>query len=742
MPNGLLSRLPKQGRLLGPGTRIKRAALFIFFVVFYTLGAAYHLLLWNIGQPTAFLTFIYHGVILAGYGTLWLLLSSQFDRVRATPAKAFWHTLVLGILLIGLSFVTLNIPGAFNDAGEPLTLTTIVKMNTLSLLEATFFFILLLRFRDLVLFKRTRSSQRNWYLMLAFMLFAVFAAFFNLPGGPGGNDAWRDYLLALAIIPAVTFMVINSFRISWIVHLTFREKMAIIGLSTLLLGLFTLIGVSLQTGDAFDNLMPGVSLYLNNYSYPLSMFMMLAGTFGFLYCITALLSLMFHLPTTSDFQRRADEMAVMHSLTDLVNQVFDPEKLVSTITASPVEAGSADAAWLAIADLETGSLRPRVIATHNIAPALVAEMVDTEAFYEEVLHTKEPVLLEQAHADHRIAAHSGNGLSSLLVIPLSARNETLGALFVTRNVAHGFEKDDVEAISIFAAQAALALDNARLFEEQIEKERLSRELAIAKEVQHKLLPQHLPMLDGLTLAATSVSAQEVGGDYYDFVQLDEHRLAFIVGDVSGKGTSAAFYMAEMQGVFQSVTHIAPDPCDFLTHANRALCNSLEKNVFISVVYGVLDLQEEVLLMARAGHCPAATINLHGESRYVRSQGLGLGLDRGSLFRKTLDVERIPLQPGDVFVLYTDGLVESRNPQGEEYGYDRLLEALRAHRHEDAPDLHASLMADLDRFLGGLRQYDDDLTLVVLKWHGLPLSPAAAATDNTREIYPARAVSLE
>ncbi|MCH7646618.1 MAG: SpoIIE family protein phosphatase, partial [Nitrospinae bacterium] len=188
-----------------------------------------------------------------------------------------------------------------------------------------------------------------------------------------------------------------------------------------------------------------------------------------------------------------------------------------------------------------------------------------------------------------------------------ARNEALGALFVAREVTHGFEKDDVEAISIFAAQAALALDNARLFEEQIEKERLARELAIAKEVQHKLLPQCLPSLEGLTLAASSVSAQEVGGDYYDFVQLDDQRLAFIVGDVSGKGTSAAFYMAEMQGVFQSVSHIAPDPQDFLTHANRALANSLEKNVFISVIYGVLDLKKEEIVLARAGHCPAAMI---------------------------------------------------------------------------------------------------------------------------------------
>ena len=745
MPTGLLSRLKKKEGLPRPGARTQRAVLALFFVIFFALSAGYLLLTWNTGHPSTFIAVVYNLVVLACYGTLWLLIANLFRGQRATPAKAFWHTLVLGVVLIGLSFAVLRlIPGGFSETGMPLTITTVVKMDVLNLLEATFFFVLLLRFRDLMLFKRTKTSQRNWYLMLGFM---VFTALVSFVATPGDEERWQDYLLALGIIPSVAFMAINSFRISWIVHLSFRDKIASIGLTILLLMMF---GLSFNYGGAaelstvnplrdVEGLLPWESKYLTNYSPALSTFMMLAGVFGILYCMTALLSLLFHLPTTGEFQRRADEMAVMHSLTDLVNQVFDPEKLVSTITASPVEAGSADASWLAVADPETGSLRPRVIATHNIAPAVVAELVDTDAFYHEVLLSKEPVLLEQAPVDHRVEANPGDGLSSLLVIPLSARSEILGALFVAREVTHGFEKDDVEAISVFAAQAALALDNARLFEEQIERERLSRELAIAKEVQHKLLPQHLPMVEGLTLAASSVSAQEVGGDYYDFVELDDRRLAFIVGDVSGKGTSAAFYMAEMQGVFQSVAHIAPDPHDFLTHANRALATSLEKNVFISVIYGVIDLETEEVMLARAGHCPAATISLTGEARYLRSQGLGLGLDRGSLFHKTLAVEHLALQPGDVFVLYTDGVVESRGPDGEEYGYDRLLDSVCKHRHEDAPDLHASLLRDLDGFLGGMRQYDDDMTLVVLKWHGIDLGQK---TSEKQENYPIGAVPLE
>jgi serine phosphatase RsbU (regulator of sigma subunit) len=146
-----------------------------------------------------------------------------------------------------------------------------------------------------------------------------------------------------------------------------------------------------------------------------------------------------------------------------------------------------------------------------------------------------------------------------------------------------------------------------------------------------------------------------------------------------------------------------------------------------VIYGVLDTRREEITLARAGHCPAARITFNGEACYLRSQGLGLGLDRGEFFRNTLSEETLRLQPGDVFVLYTDGVVESRNPLGEEYGYERLLDLLQMQRHEDASDLHDALLHDLNTFIGST-EYDDDLTLVVLKWHGIDLAALRSTTE--------------
>lgn len=712
------------------GTRLQNILLGVLWAACYVLALGYHVLLWTTHEPASItVAGVYHAIVLLGSLALWAVLSRLLERRRVAPGRILWTTLLLGFLYLGTAYLATLIPpigqtGYHQENGVPLAWAAVMKVSILALLKAAFVFILLLRLKDLVLVKRTRGSQRNWYLMLGFMVLAALSGFLKTP---------QDELSlaqGIAIVPAVVFMVVNSFRLSWIVSLSFKEKMASSGLAFLLLIL--LLGLSGLDGsvEGFE-LVPGEIQALLQYSYPLAIFTGLGILFGVLYCTTAFLSLLFHLPTTSDFQRKAGEMATMHSLTHLVGQVFDSEKLFTTIAAAPIEASSARASWLALPDVSRGDLRPMVVATNGIDLEQLEAKVDTGALFDEIQLIREPLLLQQALADHRIDAKSGEGFGSLLVTPLVARDTVLGALFATKEVAHGFEPDDVEAISVFAAQAALALDNARLFEEQLEKERLTRELTIAREVQQRLLPQRLPVLPGITLAASSVSALEVGGDYYDFVRLDDDHLAIIVGDVSGKGTSAAFYMAEMQGIFQAVSRLAPSPNDFLTHANAALSDSLERNVFISVIYGVLDLRSEEIVLARAGHCPAACISLDGTARYLRTRGLGLGLDRSDLFGKTLVEERVALRPGDVFVLYTDGVVESRSEAGEEYGYDRLLHGLAVNRHEDAGDLHSALIDDLKLFMGD-KEYDDDMTLVVLKWHGIDIGKVNTVSDSAWE----------
>ncbi len=715
--------------------------LSILFVVCFILGIAYHLFEWNTGSTGPIsLQLATQAVLVVGYTSLYFVLHQIYHTGRSRPAKSLWTILIAGAVLLGVGSVAsrlggpsilpgleapYNLVGLDPETGVPFVLASIFKMNVLALSQITFAMILLLKLQDLVLVKRSKVSQRNWFAMIGIMAITGLTFFSSRPGSSPGE------LQIIATIVAVVFMLVNSFRLSWIVFLSFKEKLATIGL-TLLLGLMLLLGIGVFNESPIDRLMaPGAASYLEMYSYSIFNFVGLATLFGVLYATTGFLSLLFHLPTSGEFKQRAGERATMQSLAHLVGQVFDADKLYATIAAAPVEAGSAHVSWLTVPDFKSGSLTPVLVSSHRIELETVEKLVDSKALFDEVLLSKTYLHLEHAPTDHRVDAKPGDGIGSLLVTPLIARDEVLGALFSAKDVIRGFEGDDVQTIGILSSQAAVAIDNARLFEQQVERERLSRELSIAREVQQKLLPQNIPALPGLSIAASSVSAHEVGGDYYDFVQLDERKLGIIIGDVSGKGTSAAFYMAEMQGVFQSVTRLAPSPCEFLSHANTALAHSLDRNVFISVVYGVLDLEKEEFVVARAGHCPVASVGQASPAKYLRSNGLGLGLDRGSLFGETLEEERISLEPGDVFALYTDGVVESRNESGEDYGYDRLLSTLQKHRYEDAEEIHKAILDDLALFLNH-GNYDDDMTLLIIKWHGIELPETTPRVLETEE----------
>ena len=581
--------------------------------------------------------------------------------------------------------------------------------------------LLLQRLRELILYRRSRANVWIWRWMVGLFVFLaaldVFAEFYS--------KHWMLYAMWIgASIAVVVLAAFNAFRMSWVVRLSANQKVRMIFLALALLA-----ACGLVFSDLLETLFSGRGFNSNPirlaefYSIGMHGFIRYAIGFGAVYCLISVLSLAFHLPTTRDYRRRDQAMAAMYSLADLVKESIDQDKLAQTVVSSVAEAHTATA-WLALPDPESGLVRARVVAAHNISPAAVESKVQVNAFYEEIASTREKVHLAEALTDRRVLARSADGIKSLLALPLLAHERLLGVLFVGIGTAHGFEQEDIQGIGSLAAQAALALDNARLFQEQVERERMARELAIAREMQERLLPQSVPEFEHIEVAASSVSAYEVGGDYHDFLELDGHRLAFIVSDVSGKGTSAAFYMANMHGVFRSVTRIAPEPREFLRHANQVLYETMERSVFITIIYGIVDCDHHTITLARAGHCPAILARGTEPAMFLRSSGLGVGLDRGKRFEDSLAVETVTMTFGDAAVFYTDGVVESRNPSGEEYGYERLLAAVESCRDKSATALHAALLEDLRQFMGSTRSYDDDMTLLVFKWHeSEPSQPA-------------------
>ncbi len=247
-----------------------------------------------------------------------------------------------------------------------------------------------------------------------------------------------------------------------------------------------------------------------------------------------------------------------------------------------------------------------------------------------------------------------------------------------------------------------------------QQQRLQQELDIAREVQSSLLPRSVPEVEGIDLAAVCLAANEVGGDYYDFIPLENHRLGIAIGDVSGKGIQAAFFMTLAKGFLQTLSREYEHPKDVLYRLNELFYENVPRGTFVSMVYGVLDLKQRTFTFARAGHNPIILHRL-GEAtgQTLRPTGIAIGLTRGHEFVEQMESNTISLDPSDVLVFYTDGLSEATNQEKEQYGEERMLHRIAELKEPDAQAVLQYLTDDIARFTKGTPRHDD-MTAVVLR----------------------------
>jgi serine phosphatase RsbU (regulator of sigma subunit) len=234
-------------------------------------------------------------------------------------------------------------------------------------------------------------------------------------------------------------------------------------------------------------------------------------------------------------------------------------------------------------------------------------------------------------------------------------------------------------------------------------------------MQHSLLPSLLPLSSTYDIAAESLPAYEVGGDYFDAMRLDDRHLGITIGDVSGKGVSAALYMAQVKGIFQSVSGEGTSTRELLARMNATLCKTLDRRSFISLLYAVLDIETGHLRFSRAGHCPLLYIS-GASSHFLRPDGMGLGLDHTDKFAASIEEEEIALRSGDLIILFTDGVTEARNEDGEEFQYERLARVAEMHAGEAPQDLIRAIIRSVQEFTRESEALDD-MTLLALKWNG-------------------------
>src|SRR6266705_5070180 len=298
---------------------------------------------------------------------------------------------------------------------------------------------------------------------------------------------------------------------------------------------------------------------------------------------------------------------------------------------------------------------------------------------------------------------------SEMVAPIISNNEVIGVFDLESDELNAYAKDDLEVLGLLASQVAIIIEKVMLHDQLIEKQRLETQLEVARQVQLELLPARDPQLEGFDISAYNFPTEEVSGDYYDWVRIYDDQIGIVVADVSGKGVPAALLMAFLRASLRAASHIGYAPQISMSKVNYLLWESIESNQFVTAFYGILDATNRTLAYANAGHNPPLLKNADGTSRFLEQGEVPLGM-----FRDTRYYEHyLTIAPGELLVLYTDGVTEATNPAGEEYGLTRMIEAVKRDKNLTARELINSIHQDVVNWTDGAGA-TDDVTFFIIK----------------------------
>jgi len=563
-------------------------------------------------------------------------------------------------------------------------------------------------FRHLIHIKRRPATARNFKWMLYLQLLFAFLQGTGTQYLKKSPLSWlgTEALLGVMTFILVVLFVTNSFRVSWIHYLNRRQKLACFW------GGLLLLPFAWQLFSHFSQ-----NNIVKTFSPFLGVFICYSFLFFAIYCTLALFSLIAHLPTAHLFDRKMKELESLYALSSTLSVEFDLNRLARQIVKLAAEVTESDCCWLELIDPQKQKLD--LVAWQNLSENEQAKRRAYSTYEHDIeeLTQKQTIVENQVLRNKRLRTISRwkSNLGSVVVVPLRSTQQTIGYLYAGKEATFGFEHEDVELLNAFAAQAVIAVENTKLIESSMLKDRLEHELRLAHDAQMNLLPKEMPKLPGFTIEAVCKTANEVGGDYYDFIPLDrDNRLVVTVGDVSGKGAEAAFYMAEIKGMIGALARTLGEPAKVLKKANRIISKILESNHFITLIYGMIDGKRRCFTFCRAGHCPLLLAEPdRDEIRVIEPRGLGVGLDDGPIFDTKLVEEQIDLCPGQTLLLYTDGATEMRNPAGEEFGEKRLVETFASLKHLPAAQIRDGLLAAIDRF-SDKSTVHDDLTFVLIQ----------------------------
>jgi serine phosphatase RsbU (regulator of sigma subunit) len=563
---------------------------------------------------------------------------------------------------------------------------------------------LFLLMRELVFVQQARHTEA-WFRLLVLSL-ALDMAFVLLAGpdrpaeGPGalrfdGTPFRFDFPNVFDVLLAAV-SVVNGFRWKWIHYLNKKSK-TLLFLTGLPVTVFflsrteSLAGIASIAGRSAGALVSDIGLAVS------------------VYLVLCLAGLLIHLPTAGLMDRKMREVRTFQDLSAALGADLDRDALAAKIPLLAAQLVDAETAWLELAEGE-GYRLAAVHRKDDQSPQAPSEAGLAACRREALARGRTVLTNEPARGRGRPSEPALRG--SLLVAPVALPSGTLGVLAAVKPAPFGFAEESQGLFDAFTRQAALSLENVRMVEDSLQRKKAEEELRLAHEAQMRLLPQRMPEVRGFDLDGLCITANEIGGDFFDVIPVGRQRLDLVIGDVSGKGAAAAFYMAEFKGVLQALVAHHDTPTGILTEMNAFVRTQCDPGVFLTLSYAIVDVRGRRVRFARAGHCPAGLIR-GGAVKWFEPRGLGLGLVPDRMFRARLEEKTLALVPGDVLFFYTDGLTEARDRRGEEFGEARL-EALLAERREAGARPFTRAVADrVDAFTEDVPRHDD-ITMLTLR----------------------------
>ncbi|MCL5271483.1 MAG: SpoIIE family protein phosphatase [bacterium] len=426
-------------------------------------------------------------------------------------------------------------------------------------------------------------------------------------------------------------------------------------------------------------------------------------------------------------------LSLIDKLGERITSKIDLDETLKIITEYIVEATKAESGAIFVINEADQTLQGRVVIgpfpplheTHDYVltkTKYIAEKIKKdkirvgEGIIGLVAQQGESLLVTDAEADPRVPRHASllNKIHSIILCPLRVRGTVLGVFVVVNKLGDAiFDSRDMALLQALSDQAAVTVDLVKLYDVLAEQQRLEQELAIAHEFQRMLLPREFPRLPAYDLYAMSEAATVVGGDFFDFFEVDDRHMGLVIADVAGKGIPGALIMAMVRAVLRAEARGCLSPKDVLRRVNERIVVDTKENVFITMTYGILNLESGRLRFVRAGHEPLLIVDAGARQvRQVEPEGIALGLVSGELFNHNVETE-VQLNPGEVVLLYTDGVIEAMDQSSAEYGRERLIARLEASEVDSAENIIRQLVEDIHQFTLGIPQHDD-ITILALR----------------------------